>query len=93
VVGGPPLGRLKGRFNHPIAPMTLGNMRENGLRSLAVSCWLCCHQAVLSADRWPDHISVPSSAPGWCARCGIIGAHARPNWRENPARESLTGVQ
>jgi hypothetical protein len=26
-------------------------------------------------------------------RCGIIGADARPNWREQPARESLIGVQ
>jgi hypothetical protein len=26
-------------------------------------------------------------------RCGIIGADARPDWREQPARESLTGVQ
>jgi hypothetical protein len=28
-----------------------------------------------------------------CTRCGIIGADARPNWRERPERESLTGVQ
>jgi hypothetical protein len=33
--------------------MTLGNMRELGVRSLDVSCWNCHHQAVLSADRWP----------------------------------------
>jgi hypothetical protein len=26
-------------------------------------------------------------------RCGIIGADARPNWLEQPQRESLTGVQ
>jgi hypothetical protein len=24
------------RFNEPIEPMTLGNMRENGVRSLAI---------------------------------------------------------
>jgi len=27
--------------------MTLGNMRENGVRSLAVYCLRCHHQAVL----------------------------------------------
>jgi len=27
------------------------------------------------------------------AGAGIIGADARPNWREQPARESLSGVQ
>jgi hypothetical protein len=40
--------------------MTLGNMRANGVRSLAVSCMLCRHQAVLSVDPWPDHVTVPS---------------------------------
>jgi hypothetical protein len=25
--------------------------------------------------------------------CGIIGADARPNWREQPVRETLMGVQ
>jgi hypothetical protein len=38
--------------------MTLGNVRANGVRSLAVSCWQCHHQAVLSADRWPDAIAL-----------------------------------
>ncbi len=38
------------RFDQPIEPMTLGNMRELGVRSLDVSCWLCHHQAVLSAE-------------------------------------------
>jgi hypothetical protein len=28
-----------------------------------------------------------------CTRCGIVGADAGPNWRERPARESLSGVQ
>jgi hypothetical protein len=28
-----------------------------------------------------------------CTRCGIIGADARPNWREQPPRETLTDVQ
>jgi hypothetical protein len=28
-----------------------------------------------------------------CTRCGIIGADARPNWKEQPPRETLTGVQ
>jgi hypothetical protein len=27
-----------------------------------------------------------------CTACGIIGADARPNWREPPPRGSLTGV-
>jgi hypothetical protein len=71
-------------------PMTLGNMRANGVRSMAVSCWQCHHEAVLSADRWPDHMAVPALGPRMvCTRCGIIGADARLNWREQRARETL----
>jgi hypothetical protein len=82
------------RFDQPIEPMTLGNMREFGLRSLFVSCWNCHHQAVLSAERWPDEVAVPAFGPRMvCTSCGIVGADARPNWEEQPTRESLTGVQ
>jgi hypothetical protein len=51
------------RFDQPIEPMTLGNMRELGVRSLDVSCCNCHHQAVLSADRWPDDVAVPTFGP------------------------------
>jgi hypothetical protein len=44
-------------------PMTLGNMRANGVRSLDVSCWQCHHRAILSADPWPDHVPVPAFGP------------------------------
>ena len=62
------------RFNDPIQPMTLGNMRSNGVHSLAVSCHLCHHEAVINAAAWSDELPVP-------------------NWREQPARESLSGAQ
>jgi hypothetical protein len=82
------------RFDQPIEPMTLGNMREVGVWSLDVSCRNCHHQAVLSADCWPDHVAVPTFGPRMvCTGRGIIGADARPRWREQPPRESLTGVQ
>ena len=66
----------------------------NGVRSLAVSCWQCHHRAILSADSWPDNIPVPSFGPCMvCTRCGIVGADARPNWREQPARRSGAGTR
>jgi hypothetical protein len=76
------MGRLmaRSRFSEPIEPMTLGNMRANGVRSPDVS--------------WPDDLPVPSFGPRMvCTRCGIIGADARPNWQEQPPRETLTGVR
>lgn len=63
--------------------MTLGNMRELGVRSLAVTCSLCHHEAVLSADRWEDSVLVRAFGPRMvCTVCGIVGADARPDWRE-----------
>ena len=40
----------------------------------------------------PGDVTVPSFGPKMvCTRCGIIGADARPNWQEQPARPSPTG--
>jgi hypothetical protein len=48
---------------------------------------------LLSADRWADDVPVPTFGPRMvCTKCGIIGADARPNWLEQPPRETLTGV-
>ena len=77
----------RSRFNGPIEPMDLANMRANGVRSLDVSCRQCQHRAILSADPWPDFVPVPSFGPRMvCTRCGIIGADARPNWPERDRR-------
>ena len=63
--------------------MTLGNLRELGVRSLAVTCGLCHREAVLLVDGWGDDMFVRDFRPRMvCTRCGIIGADARPNWRE-----------
>jgi hypothetical protein len=48
------------RINEPIEPMTLGNMRANGVRSLDVCCWVCHHRAIMSADPWSDNVPVPT---------------------------------
>jgi hypothetical protein len=74
--------------------MTLANMRANGVRSLAVRCELCHHEAVLNVDAYADEATVPSFGPRMvCTICGIIGADARPNWQERPPQGSLTGRQ
>jgi hypothetical protein len=61
-----------------------------------VSCELCHHAALLDAQPWPDHVPVPTFGPRMvCTVCGIIGADAdaRPNWREQADRPSLTATQ
>ena len=75
----------------PGPPMTLGNMRELGVRSLFVTCELCHHEAVLPTERWPDAVLVRAFRPRMvCTVCGIVGADVRPNWRE--MRASGIGV-
>jgi hypothetical protein len=71
------------RFNEPIEPMTLGNMRGNGVRSLAVTCPKCQHERIINADKWSGHMLVPSFGPRMvCSKCRAVGADVRPNWRE-----------
>jgi len=64
--------------------MTLGNMRENGERSLAITCGaLWCHRPALDVSGYADDVTVPSLGPRMvCTMCGAVGADARPNWNE-----------
>ena len=74
-------------------PMTLGNVRANGVRSLDVWCSGrgCNHFRVLDVSRYPDDVPVPSFGPRMvCTVCGAIGADVRPNWNER-APPSLFG--
>jgi hypothetical protein len=74
--------------------MTLGNMRANGVRALAVSCLGrgCHHQCMLDMSRFGDDVTVPSFGPRLrCERCGRVGADVRPNWSERLAIGAFTG--
>jgi hypothetical protein len=48
---------------HRGPPMTLANMRAQGVRSLWVVCELCRHEAVLNVDRFVDAVPVPAFGP------------------------------
>ena len=72
---------------HPGPPMTLKNMREQGVRGLAVYCLnhTCRHHTVISADDYADAIEVPSFARRMkCSQCGGRRVDVRPNWLEQP---------
>jgi hypothetical protein len=80
------------RYRGP--PMTLANMRANGVRSLSVTCQLCLREAVMNVDAFGDAVAVPAFGPRMVRTVrGIVGADARPNWKEREERETLTGVQ
>ena len=75
------------RSDEPIGPMTLGNMRSLGVRSLFATCLACGHKTEVSVDAWPDDVAVPSFGPRMrCSRCGSLGATAIPNWIERADR-------
>jgi hypothetical protein len=46
-----------------VQPMTLGNMRANGVRSLLVYCFACHHEAILPVEHYPDDLPVPYFSP------------------------------
>jgi hypothetical protein len=39
--------------------MTLGNMRQNDVRGLFVTCNACGYHSAVNVDRWPDDVPVP----------------------------------
>jgi hypothetical protein len=74
-------------FNNPIEPMTIANMRESGVRSLAFRCHRCHHERTMNVDHLPGDLTVPSFILRMvCTKCGIVGADVSPDWpeRERP---------
>ena len=76
-------------------PMTLGNMRELGVRGLSIKCLnpKCLHEATVSVDDYADEMLVRDFAKSMvCAKCGARGRHidVRPNRKEQPPQSSLT---
>jgi hypothetical protein len=73
--------------------MDLTNMRQNGVRSVHVSCLDCHHKALLNVDSYPGHVRVKSFEG--CMRCNECGSRrtdVRANWKEAQPGSSLTGV-
>jgi ATP dependent DNA ligase C terminal region len=65
----------------PGPPMTLGNMRQNGVRAVIATCQTCGHKADVNADPLPETIFVPDV--GRCLRCSPCGGKridTRPAW-------------
>ena len=65
-------------------PMTLANMRANGVRELLVYCInpKCRRAVTMNVDAYADDVPVPSFGPRMvCTSCGVVGADARPNFR------------
>lgn len=81
---------LHDRYRGP--PMTLQNMRENGVRSLWVECRACRHTASVNVDQLPGDIEVPSAGQRFrCKECGAKEINTRPDWTTQKPRPEGTG--
>ena len=72
--------------------MTLGNMRQQGVRSLSITCGAmhCHHGSTIHVSGFADDVAVPSFGPRMvCTVCGAIGADAQPNWNEREKKEPI----
>ncbi len=68
-----------------IPPMTLGNMREHGVRSVQAHCQeaSCGHSTSLNVDGLSDDFPVTDIALRlWCSRCGSRNVKSQPDWSE-----------
>jgi hypothetical protein len=65
------------RSNDPIEPMDLANVRENGVRSLAVQCHQCWHRVIVNADHWPGDLTVKSLEPRMVCTKRLAVDHSR----------------
>ena len=65
----------------PGPPMTLANMRQNGVRMVTASCANCGHQADVNVDALPESVHVPEAGQRLrCSRCGGKRVWTRPAW-------------
>ena len=63
--------------------ITLGEMRESGVRGLLVYCadYHCSHSMAMSADQWPDSVRLSDIERLFvCQACGKRGADVRPDF-------------
>jgi hypothetical protein len=65
----------------PGPPMSLRNMRENGVRAVIATCELCKRSADVNVDALLETTFVPKAAQRLrCSQCGGKRILTRPAW-------------
>ena len=62
--------------------------------ALLLTASTCRHEGPIDVSKFADDVEVPSFARKVvCVKCGARGRHidVRPNWKEQPSTENLTG--
>jgi hypothetical protein len=61
------------------SPMTLANMRANGVRAVSATCEACGHTTDVNVDAVPENVTVPETGRRLrCGHCGGKQISARP---------------
>jgi hypothetical protein len=73
------MARARGKNFGP--PMTLANMRKNGVRAVIARCEACGHAADVNVDALAETIVVPEVGRRLrCSGCGGKRIETRPAW-------------
>ena len=65
----------------PGPPMTLANMRLNGVRMVTATCEVCGRSADVNVDTMPETLTVPEAGQRLsCSRCGAKTINTTPAW-------------
>jgi hypothetical protein len=74
-------------------PMTLANMRANGVRSVIAACANCGRSADVNVDLLRETLAVPQVGQRLrCSDCGGKTISTRPAWHTSP-RQGVPGYQ
>jgi hypothetical protein len=67
--------------SNPGPPMTLANMRANGVHAVSAACEACGHKADVNVDALPETLAVPKAGQRLrCSACGGKTILTRPAW-------------
>ena len=73
--------------SNPGPPMTLANMRLNGVRLVTASCANCGRSADVNVDALPETLTVPEAGRRLrCSQCGAKTISTRPAWHTGTQR-------
>jgi hypothetical protein len=65
----------------PGPPMSLANMRQNGVRAVTAQCQACNHQADINVDELPESVHVSQVGQRLrCSQCNGKQINTRPAW-------------